>query len=186
MKIKETKKTLNDIINDVALIQKQLIVECSKCDGTGKPRTKLGKPPENGGGNARCGACYGEGTVGNRMDLIEKNITSIKKELKRIGDNLNNYVNRQFTEIRVLPKGHNPKLHGGNSPNKDENGWEDYSGDFYITDEEQKEMVIEKAKAHFEEYFENGVYHRNKRLGLFLSGGGQSGKKLIKETTTSN
>ena len=45
---KEKKKTLNDIIKDVALIQKQLVVECNKCDGTGKPRTKLGKPPENG------------------------------------------------------------------------------------------------------------------------------------------
>ena len=183
---KENKKTLNDIINDVALIQKQLVVECNKCDGTGKPRTKLGKPPESGVGNARCGACYGEGTAGNRMDLIEKNITSIKKELKRIGDNLNTYINRQFTEIRVLPKGHNPNIHGGNSPNKEENGWEDYSGDFYINDAEQKKMLIKKAKDHFSEYFENGVYHRNKRLGLFLSGGGQSGKKLIKETTTGN
>ena len=183
---KEKKKTLNDIINDVALIQKQLVVECNKCDGTGKPRTKLGKPPENGVGNARCGACYGEGTAGNRMDLIEKNISSIKKELKRIGDNLNSYVNRQFTEIRVLPEGHNPDLHGGNSPNKEENGWEDYSGDFYITAEEQKDMVIEKAKAHFREYFENGVYHRNKRLGLFLSGGNQSGKKLLEEIETGN
>ena len=182
----EKKKTLNDIIKDVALIQKQLVVECNKCDGTGKPRTKLGKPPENGVGNARCGACYGEGTAGNRMDLIEKNITSIKKELKRIGDNLNAYINRQFTEIRVLPKGHNPDLHGGSSPKKEERGWEDYSGDFYITDKEQKEVLIKKAEAHFEEYFENGVYHRNKRLGLFLSGGGQSGKKLIKETTTGN
>ena len=50
----------------------------------------------------------------------------------------------------------------------------------------KKKMLIKKAKDHFSEYFENGVYHRNKRLGLFLSGGGQSGKKLIKETTTGN
>jgi hypothetical protein len=181
---KEKKKTLNDIIKDVALIQKKLVIECTKCDGTGKPRTKLGKPPETGSGNARCKNCFGEGTVGNRMDKIEKDITSIKKDIKAIGDRLNSYVNRQFTEIRVLPKGHNPDLHGGNNPRKEENGWEDYSGDFYITDEEQKKMLIDKAKAHFKEYFENGVYHRSKRLGLFLSGGGQSGKKLIKETVT--
>jgi hypothetical protein len=185
MKI-EKKKTLNDIIKDVAKIQKQLVKECNKCDGTGKPKTKLGKPPEAGSGNARCGSCYGEGTTGNRMDSIEKDITSMKKAIRNIGDRLNAYINRQFTEIRVLPKGHNPDLHGGNSPKKEERGWEDYSGDFYITDKEQRDMLIKKAEAHFEEYFENGVYHRNKRLGLFLSGGGQSGKKLIKETTTGN
>ena len=185
MKI-EKKKTLNDIIKDVAKIQRQLVKECNKCGGTGKPKTKLGKPPETGSGNARCKNCFGEGTVGNRMDSIEKDITSMKKAIRNIGDSLNAYINRQFTEIRVLPKGHNPDLHGGNSPNKEENGWEDYSGDFYITDKEQRDMLIKKAEAHFEEYFENGVYHRNKRLGLFLSGGGQSGKKLIKETTTGN
>ena len=183
---KGNKRTLSELTNDVALIQKQLVLECPKCDGTGKPKTKLGKPPETGSGNARCKNCYGEGTVGNRMDKIEKDITSIKKDIKAIGDRLNAYINRQFTEIRVLPKGHNPDLHGGNSPKKEENGWEDYSGDFYINDEEQKKMLIKKAKDHFSEYFENGVYHRNKRLGLFLSGGGQSGKKLIKETTTGN
>ena len=183
---KEKKRTLIELANDVAKIQKQLVLECTKCDGTGKPKTKLGKPPETGSGNARCGNCYGEGTVGNRMDKIEKDITKIKKAINNIGDRLNTYINRQFTEIRVLPKGHNPDLHGGSSPKKEERGWEDYSGDFYITDKEQKEVLIKKAEAHFEEYFENGVYHRNKRLGLFLSGGGQSGKKLIKETTTGN
>ena len=182
----EKKITLNQLANDVALIQKQLVLECPKCDGTGKPKTKLGKPPETGSGNARCKNCYGEGTVGNRMDKIEKDITFIKKDIRAIGDRLNAYINRQFTEIRVLPKGHNPNIHGGNKPRTEENGWEDYSGDFYITDEEQKKMLIDKAKDHFREYFENGVYHRNKKLGLFLSGGGQSGKKLIKETTTGN
>ena len=183
---KENKKTLSDLINDVALIEKQLQVECNKCDGTGKPRTKLGKPPATGGGNARCGSCHGEGTTGNRMDSIEKDITSIKKEINKIGDKLNAYINRQFTEIRVLPKGHNPNIHGGNSKVKSENGWEDYSGDFYITDEDNRAMAIKKAKAHFSEYFENGVYHRNKRLGLFLSGGNMSGKKLLEEIETGN
>ena len=183
---KEKKRTLIELTNDVVLIQKQLVLECPKCDGTGKPKTKLGKPPETGSGNARCKNCYGEGNIGNRMDSIEKNITSIKKDINKIGDKLNAYINRKFTEIRVLPKGHNPNIHGGNSPKKEENGWEDYSGDFYINDKEQEEVLINKAKDHFREYFENGVYHRNKRLGLFLSGGGQSGKKLIKETTTGN
>ena len=181
---KGNKRTLSELTNDVALIQKQLVLECPKCDGTGKPKTKLGKPPETGSGNARCKNCYGEGTVGNRMDKIEKDITSIKKDIKAIGDRLNAYINRQFTEIRVLPKGHNPDLHGGNSPKKEENGWEDYSGDFYVTDADNTAMVIKKAKEHFREFFENGVYHRNKRLGLFLSGGAVSGKKLIEEIET--
>ena len=184
MKKKEKKKTLNDIIKDVASIEGQLTKECSKCDGTGKPRTKLGKPPETGGKNIKCGSCYGTGTDGNRMDIIEKDITSIKKEINKIGDKLNAYINRQFTEIRVLPKGNNPNLHGGNSKVKSENGWEDYSGDFYVTDKDNRAMAIKKAKDHFKEYFENGVHHRNKRLGLFLSGGNMSGKILIQEIET--
>ena len=182
---KENLKTIDGLTKKIESIEKQLQVECSKCDGTGKPRTKTGKPPQDKSGNAKCATCYGTGLKGSVINIIEDNIISIKKDIKRIGDSLSAYINRQFTEIRVLPEGHNPNLQGGNSKIKSENGWEDYSGDFYINDDEQKEIVLKKALKHFDTYFKDGVYHRNKKLGLFLSSP-RSGKRLIKEMETGN
>ena len=98
---------------------------------------------------------------------------------KNVENKLNAYFNRFFSEVRVLPEGHNPKLQGGNSSIKSENGWEDYSGAFYLSPEEREQIVIDRARDHFKNYFEDGIYHRNKKLGLFVSGGGISGKKLI-------
>ena len=180
---KEKTKTISELMGEIQKIDKTLKAECPKCDGTGKPRTKTGEPPKGGHGNARCSDCHGEGVIGNRLDMMEEHIILIKKDVRRINDNLNAYINRSFTEIRVLPKGHNPSLQGGNSKIKWENGWEDYSGDFYLNDEENKEAVIEKAKNHFYEYFENSAYHRDKHLGLFYSTP-RSGRKLIEEMKT--
>jgi len=173
---KKPKVTLEDLQKQLNMIEKHLQIECGKCDGTGKPRTKTGEPPKTGGKNIKCSPCQGTGTRGYKMPLMEDNIALIKKDLKRTSDNLKAYINRQFTEIRVLPKGANPSIHG-------EGGWEDYSGDFYLSDEDQKVVVMEKAKKHFETYFKDGVYHRNKRLGLFLFTP-SSGKHLIEEMET--
>ena len=103
---------------------------------------------------------------------------------KDIENKLNVYINRFFAEVRILPEGHNPKLQGGSSKVKSENGWEDYSGAFYLDPEERRQILIDRARDHFKNYFKDSTYHRNKSLGLFVSGGGISGKKLIEEMET--
>ena len=110
-----------------------------------------------------------------RMDCMEKSVTSMekvvddmKRHISRMRSNLDAHINRQFTEIRVI----------------EENGkWGDYSGTFYLDSDDEKKMVLDKAKKHFETYFKDGVYHRNKKLGLFLSSP-RAGKQLIEEIKT--
>ena len=119
-----------------------------------------------------------------KKDILDnsKSIEKIDKILIRLSsleNRLNAYVNRFVAEIRVLPEGHNPDLQGGNFKIKSKNGWEDYSGSFYLDAEEREQIVIDRAIEHFDTYFEDAVYHRNKTLGIFVSGGGISGKKLI-------
>ena len=53
----------------------------------------------------------------------------------------------------------------------------------YADDNDNEEIVLNKARHHFKTFFENATYHRNKKLGLFLSSA-RSGKKLIQEFTT--
>lgn len=172
-------KTLAEVERGLQTIEKQLELECSKCDGTGKPKTKNGEPPKSGHGDAKCGTCRGTGIIGSKLDVIE----DIKQELKKIKSNLDAYINKQSVEIRVLPEGHNPDKHGGTSKEKWENGWEDYTGRFDLDDQEVESIVVGKAMGHFETYLKNGVYHRNKKLGVFLSNK-RSGRQLIEEIET--
>ena len=103
------------------------------------------------------------------LSIIElgEDITEIKKHISRMRTNLDAHINRQFAEIRVVEK---------------DGEWGDYSGLFYVDDKDEKEITIEKAKAHFKAYFEDGMHHKNKRLGLFLYTP-RSGKHLIEELT---
>ena len=136
-----------------------------------------------------------------RIESLIQSVKSIDESIKKIikssekwdkavirarqtEDRLDVYTNRFFTEVRVLPEGHNPELQGGNSKVKSENGWEDYSGAFYLDPEEREQIVIDRARDHFKHYFEDGIYHKNKKMGLFISGGGISGKKLIETIET--
>ena len=142
-----------------------------------------------------------KGQVEEEIERIKRSVKNIKEGIKKITkssekwdravsraketeNKLSAYINRFFAEVRILPKGHNPDLQGGNDPDKSKNGWEDYSGAFYLDPEEREQIVIDRARDHFKHYFENGIYHRNKKLGLFVSGGGMSGKQLIEEMET--
>ena len=94
---------------------------------------------------------------------LEKTISDIGRNVKRMRSVLDAHINRQYTEIRVI----------------EENGeWGDYSGIFYINDDEEKDVVVKKAQKHFDEYFKNGLYHQDKKLGLFLYSP-RSGKRLL-------
>ena len=175
--MKEEKKTIADFDNAIQGIEKRLKQECSVCEGTGSPRTKTGKLPKSGKGTAKCKSCSGTGFLGFRIDNLESDIQLLKKNIKRISDQLDAYINRQYVEIKVLPKGHSPKRQGHKAK-----GWENYSGRFHISNKETEEALIEKARDHFHKYFEDGAYHRNKRLGLFLSSTKTS--RLIEEMIT--
>jgi hypothetical protein len=181
--MKKVVKKKNTIDEQIQAIEKRLQLECPKCDGTGKPRTKTGEPAKTGK-NVRCAECRGTGIKGYRLDLIDVQLADLKKSLRKIKEELQAHINRQTAEIRVLPEGHNPSIHGGTSKEKSENGWEDYTGVFFIDPEDEKEIVLRKARRHFEEYFENGPYHRNRKFGVFLTAGGRSGKHLVEEMET--
>ena len=45
---KEKPRTLAEVEKGLEAIQKQLEIECTKCDGTGKPKTKTGEPAKTG------------------------------------------------------------------------------------------------------------------------------------------
>ena len=120
-----------------------------------------------------------------------KNLTKFSEKwdgmvdrVRETENRLNAYTNRFSTEVRVLPEGHDPTIQGGDDPDKGKNGWQAYSGAFYLSPEERKQILIDRARDHFKQYFEDSIYHRNKKLGLFVSGGGISGKKLIEEMET--
>lgn len=175
-KPEEIKEKIDNIETELQKLDRHLYIECNKCDGTGQPKTKLGIPPIAGTGNTKCKECGGTGRFGSKIGHIEVLIDKIRKEVARLNSTLNAHINKQAVEIRVLPEGHDPSKQG-------ENGWEDYSGSFSIDNEEEKSIVIGKARYHFETYFKDSVYHRNKRLGLFLSNP-RSGKHLIEEIET--
>ena len=194
---KEKKKTLADVEKELQTIQKQLEIECNKCDGTGRPRTKTGEPARTGK-NVKCKECSGTGVIGNRLNHIETSIVELKREVNRIKSTLNIHINKHSVEIRVLPEGHDPAKQGYHQDysNKSrytaeqmkqlkwKNGWVDYSGKFDLDNDEEMSIVIGKAMAHFDKYFKDGFYHRNKRMGVFLSNATTSGKRLIEEFQT--
>ena len=160
--------TIDKLTKKIQVIEEQLQVECSKCDGTGKPRTKLGKPPQNGAGNAKCKECFGTGVICSEIDLIKDKMEKMKKNIRRLEDYYNAFIKRQTAEFRVI---------------EEDGKWGDYTGIFYVDKADEKKIVLDKARKHFETYFREGVYHRNKKLGLFLHSG-RSGKRLIKMMKT--
>ena len=178
MKVKKvTPKTMAQLEEGLEAIKKGLQIQCGKCNGTGKPKTKLGKPPKDLTGNVDCKECGGEGVLGSRLLQMENDIERIKREVGRLKTSLTTHINKHTVEIRVLPEGADPKIQGTG-------GWEDYSGTFSLENEEEESIVVGKARLHFETYFQDGVYHRNRKLGMFLSSGSTSGKRLIEEMET--
>ena len=102
------------------------------------------------------------------MSKMEEDITEMKKTVSRIRSVMDAHINRQYAEIRVV----------------EENGeWGDYSGVFYVDDDNAKEVVVNKAKKHFASYFEDGIWHGNKKLGLFVFSP-KSGLRLVERMET--
>ena len=170
---KEKKQTIDDVAKRLQVLEKLLSIECSKCEGTGEPRTKTGEPPKTGKGNVKCTGCDGTGTLGSKIRLMENKIETIKKDMNKIASNLKAHINKQSVEIRVLPE--------NGDPSKLED-WQGYSGTFDLEMEEEKEFVLGKAMHHFDTYFKDSVWHRNKRLGVFLTNA--TGRHFVEEIET--
>ena len=102
------------------------------------------------------------------ISKAEEDITDIKKLIARMRSVLDAHINRQYSDIRVI----------------EQNGeWGDYSGMFFVDDEDEKDVIMKKAREHFETFFVDGAHHQKKKFGLFLSGP-RSGKQLIEERKT--
>ena len=110
--------------------------------------------------------------LNSQIDRLDTKVSRFTAERLAMKKHFDAYINRQFSEIRIIER-------------NDDGKWGDYSGVFYITPKEEKKFLIDKARKHFETYFREGVYHRNKKLGLFLYNP-SSGNHLIEEMKTDN
>ena len=87
---------------------------------------------------------------------LEEEMLELKNLTLRTRSVLELYINRQFTEIKVREK---------------DGQWGDYSGIFFLNENDEKELVLKKARLHFEKYFKEGFHHKNKELALFITKG---------------
>ena len=101
---------------------------------------------------------------------MDETINEFKRIVSRMKSNVDAHINRQFTEIKVMEK---------------DDKWGDYSGTFYISSDDEREMVLEKARTHFNKHFKDGMHHQDKKLGLFLFSP-RSGNQLVEEMITTS
>ena len=112
-------------------------------------------------------------TLSAKNQKLEDKVDNLKKEVTRLKSTVLAHINRQFAEWKVLDK---PKADG-------EDNWTDYTGLFYSSSEDNKNVILEKAQKHFDKYFKKSIFHKNKTLGLFLSSA-RSGRQLIETRKT--
>ena len=103
-----------------------------------------------------------KGLKNDVIDLTEV-VDKLKKELASVKSTLNAYINRKYTEIKVMEA---------------DGEWGDYSGTFH-NDQDDEDMVIKKAEDHYNTYFKDSVYHRGKKLSLWLHSA-RSGKRIVR------
>ena len=108
--------------------------------------------------------------LNSQIDKLDTKVSRFTAERLAMKKHFDAYINRQFTEIRIVEK-------------NDDGKWGDYSGVFYITPSEERKFLIQKAEKHFNTYFKDSIWHRNKHLGLFLSNKKRE-KTLVKTMIT--
>ncbi len=97
------------------------------------------------------------------LDSSDLVIDKLRKHIKRVELNLRFFINKQTAEIRVLEK---------------DGKWGGYTGVFYINSKDDEKIITKKALNHYEEYFKDVEFFKNRTLGLFLTN--PKGKKLVK------
>ena len=119
------------------------------------------------------------------IQYLENEIMKLKAEIILLKSNLSAHINRQYGEIRIWESKLNKET-GKRELQIDNKGnkiWGDYTGNFYCDSKDEEEVIIRKAREHYEEYFRNGFWHKDKTLGIFITNK-RSGKRLIKEYNT--
>tara|TARA_R100000501_G_C2616720_1_gene110242 strand:- start:790 stop:1164 length:375 start_codon:yes stop_codon:yes gene_type:complete len=97
------------------------------------------------------------------IELLKEKIKALRGNIGRMRKALQKHINRQTAEIRVL---------------ESDDEWGGYTGIFFVNEEDAKDVVIGKAKAHFKKYFKNGIGYKDHTFGIFLN---RSGKKELQE-----
>ena len=163
----EHKETIESLTEKIHKLEEHLKIKCTKCDGTGRPRTKTGEPSKTKT-NTKCKECGGMGLTGYKIDHIEGNAVKMKRNISRVDALIKSHINKKVVEIMVL---------------EEDGKWGDYSGTFSLSSDEEEEITIAKAEKHFETYFQNGFYHQDKNFAIFILSP-IGGKRLIKELST--
>jgi hypothetical protein len=98
-----------------------------------------------------------------RINKLENNIKELKKKLEYINKNVQIVLGRHSSQIRVL---------------EEDGSWGDYSGNFNIEVHDNLKIATKKAMNHYNNFFAENDYYKNKTLGLFIST--REGLKLTK------
>jgi len=126
-------------------------------------KTKIGRPTKEEKVKKRTLA-----ELNIAVGLLETKLKEYKQKLTgkiiRCQSSIDVYTKRVFAEWMV----------------EEEDGeWGSYTGNFYCGNKDQKELILQRARDHYEVYFEQSRWHKDRRLGLFLTH--PSGKKELVE-----
>ena len=105
-----------------------------------------------------------------KVEKLEANIKTsdsiiegLKEDINSVRLKLKSFINQHTSQIRVLEK---------------DGTWSGYTGVFHLDPKDNKKRVIEKAMNHYNYYFKNADFYKNRTLGLFITNNKE--KKLIK------
>ena len=108
--------------------------------------------------------------VNSKFDRIDNSIKDLLGSIATLSSKLANtdatiqrIIAKHSAEIRVLEQ---------------DGTWGGYTGVFYTNKEDNKQVVVNKAMNHYNIYFEDRPFYKNKTLALFVSN--YKGKKLVK------
>ena len=96
-------------------------------------------------------------------------IKNLRIKVSAISSNLNLHINKKTAQIRVFEKANE----GGKRWK-----WSGYTGVFYINAKDHQKRIVKKALDHYEQYFKDDDFYKNRTLGLFTTNA--KGQKLVR------
>jgi hypothetical protein len=101
-----------------------------------------------------------------------KTIRELRSVISQFDNKLEAYkkkLNREMTRHRGMIDLHTKKLTTEWQVLEKNGKWGDYTGVFYIGREDERKIVIEKAKRHYNKFFVDSNWHKDKTLRLVLN-----------------